>query len=224
MSTVPGPTSAPVICFGQQPCGIFPRRFLYAKVQTARRLQREIGGRIVFFYHDSDHDPRETTTILRDRRTGAEVRLNFQCESKLQKQFSPLYRKRLCPGWQEKTGRQLPNYVDTALVTAFRTNRAENVADFCLQMYQAMGLIEGVEVRRSSDPEFRRQALSVEASGHVATGIVCSFTRVATLTWRFLGKPRTRWRSARRATAGCVGCNRSSVARTTSPARGNSNI
>ena len=31
--------SGPVICFGQQPCGFFPRRFLYAKFQTARRLQ-----------------------------------------------------------------------------------------------------------------------------------------------------------------------------------------
>jgi len=60
---------SPVICFGQQPCGFFPRRFLYAKFVTARRLQQEIGGEIVFFYHDSDHDPRETQTILRHRKT-----------------------------------------------------------------------------------------------------------------------------------------------------------
>jgi len=33
----------PVICFGQQPCGFFPRRFLFAKFQTARRLQAEHG-------------------------------------------------------------------------------------------------------------------------------------------------------------------------------------
>ena len=56
-----------VIAFGQQPCGFFPRRFLVAKIRTARRLQAEIGGRIVFFFHDSDHDPRETRTILRHR-------------------------------------------------------------------------------------------------------------------------------------------------------------
>ncbi|HWL16126.1 MAG TPA: hypothetical protein VNR00_11010, partial [Opitutus sp.] len=62
--------SAPVICFGQQPCGFFPRRFLYAKIVTARRLQKEIGGEIVFFVHDSDHDPRETQTILRHRKSG----------------------------------------------------------------------------------------------------------------------------------------------------------
>ena len=60
----------PIICFGQQPCGFFPKRFLVAKILTARRLQAELGGEIVFFYHDSDHDPRETKTALRHRRTG----------------------------------------------------------------------------------------------------------------------------------------------------------
>ena len=39
----------PIICFGQQPCGFFPKRFLFAKIITARRLQKEIGGEIVFF-------------------------------------------------------------------------------------------------------------------------------------------------------------------------------
>ena len=100
--------SAPIICFGQQPCGIFPRRFLFAKIETARRLQRKIGGEIVFFYHDSDHDPRETITILRDLRSGREHRLNFQFANKLQKQFSPLFAKRVLPDWQEQAARQLP--------------------------------------------------------------------------------------------------------------------
>ena len=73
-----GMSGEPVIAFGQQPCGFFPRRFLVAKIRTARRLQAEIGGRIVFFCHDSDHDPRETRTILRHRTTGAAARtLNF---------------------------------------------------------------------------------------------------------------------------------------------------
>jgi len=40
--------SSPIICFGQQPCGFFPRRFLAAKFFTARRLQAELGGEIVF--------------------------------------------------------------------------------------------------------------------------------------------------------------------------------
>ena len=47
----------PVIAFGQQPCGFFPRRFLVAKIRTARRMQAQMGGRLVFFYHDSDPRP-----------------------------------------------------------------------------------------------------------------------------------------------------------------------
>ena len=98
--------SSPIICFGQQPCGIFPRRFLFAKIQTARRLQQEIGGEIVFFYHDSDHDPRETVTILRETHTEREFqRLNFTFANQIQKQFSPLFAKRVLPEWKEKTGR-----------------------------------------------------------------------------------------------------------------------
>src|SRR6266436_7944597 len=106
----------PIICFGQQPCGFFPKRYLLAKILTARRLQKEIGGEIVFFYHDSDHDPRETITILRDRRSGREQRINFQFANKLQKEFSPLFAKRVLPEWQKKTARQLPNLVPAALV------------------------------------------------------------------------------------------------------------
>ena len=87
----------PIICFGQQPCGFFPKRYLVAKILTARRLQTEIGGEIVFFFHDSDHDPRETITIVRDRHTNEELALNFQFENRIQKQFSPLYAKRVVP-------------------------------------------------------------------------------------------------------------------------------
>ena len=67
----------PIIAFGQQPCGFFPRRFLVAKIRTARRLQAELGWRIVFFCHDSDHDSRETRTILRHRATDVPASLNF---------------------------------------------------------------------------------------------------------------------------------------------------
>ena len=95
--------TAPVICFGQQPCGIFPRRFLYAKFATARRLQAEMGGRIVFFYHDSDHDPRETQTTVRHRKTDEPLTLNFAFENKTQRKYSPLYLKRIPAGWQATT-------------------------------------------------------------------------------------------------------------------------
>jgi len=152
---------APIICFGQQPCGFFPKRFLYAKILTARRLQKEIGGEIVFFFHDSDQDPRETNTLLRERKTGREDVLNFEFANKVQKQFSPLYAKRVLPEWQMKTARQLPNYVMRALVDHFKAITAVNVADFCRDMYARMGLLEGMRVERSSDPEFRKRAVSI---------------------------------------------------------------
>ena len=153
--------AAPIICFGQQPCGIFPRRFLFAKIETARRLQRELDGEIVFFYHDSDHDPRETVTIMRDLHDGSERRLNFEFVNKIQKQFSPLFAKRVSPEWREKMARQLPNYVPAQLVQHFKAVEAENVADFCLQMYERLGLLEGVRVVRSGDPDVRRMAAPV---------------------------------------------------------------
>ncbi len=155
-------TTPPVICFGQQPCGFFPKRFLVAKIQTARRLQREIGGHLVFFFHDSDHDPRETKTILRHRKTSEPAHLNFACVNKIQRKFSPLYRKQIAAGWQDQTTRQLPNYVDHPLIGLFQQAAADKVADFCLQMYRLMGLLDGIRVRRSSDPEFRRAACDIQ--------------------------------------------------------------
>src|SRR5215470_4682588 len=133
----------PIICFGQQPCGFFPKRYLVAKILTARRLQEEIGGEIVFFLHDSDHDPRETVTILRDQHSNRDSALNFQFENRIQKQFSPLYTKRVLQGWQQTTARQLPRYVRQPLVESFKQIKASNVADFCLEMYRQMGLLEG---------------------------------------------------------------------------------
>lgn len=153
--------SAPVICFGQQPCGFFPRRFLYAKFVTARRLQQEIGGEIVFFCHDSDHDPRETQTTLRHRKTDTPLAMNFAFVNKLQRKFTPLHLKSIPTGWRENTARQLGAYVSPAAIEAFKTNPAANVADFCLEMYRRMGLLEGVRVVRSSDPAVRCAACDV---------------------------------------------------------------
>jgi hypothetical protein len=153
--------SAPIICFGQQPCGFFPRRFLAAKVLTARRLQAEIGGEIVFFCHDSDHDPRETQTTLRHRRTGAPSTFNFTFANKVQRKWSPLFAKRIPAGWAAQTARQLPNHVAPSAVTAFQGVAETNVADFCLAMYRAMGLLDGVRLVRSGDPVVRRVACAV---------------------------------------------------------------
>jgi hypothetical protein len=154
--------ASPVICFGQQPCGFFPKRFLWAKIVTARRLQREIGGEIVFFFHDSDHDPRETKTVLRERQTGREQSLNFEFANKIQKEHAPLYAKGIAPGWQAKVARQLPNFVRPGLVDHFKAIEAGGVADFCREMYARMGLLEGMRLERSSDPEFRRRAATVD--------------------------------------------------------------
>ena len=153
--------SSPVICFGQQPCGFFPRRFLYAKFVTARKLQAEIGGEIVFFFHDSDHDPRETQTTLRHRKTDAPATLNFTFVNKVQRKFSPLCLKRIPPDWPAHTARQLPAYVAPRWVEAFKATAAPNVADFCLEMYRRMGLLDGVRVVRSADPAVRTAACDI---------------------------------------------------------------
>ncbi len=152
----------PIICFGQQPCGFFPRRFLYAKFMTARRLQAELGGEIVFFYHDSDHDARETQTILHHRKTGEPATLNFTFANKVQRKWSPLYAKRIPADWPANTARQLGAYVSPIATEIFKRTTAANVADFCLEMYRGLGLLDGVRVVRSGDPAVRRAACAVE--------------------------------------------------------------
>lgn len=153
--------SAPVICFGQQPCGFFPRRFLYAKFVTARRLQQEIGGEIVFFYHDSDHDPRETQTTLRHRKTGEPQTFNFTFANKLQRKFTPLAHKRIPADWPAGMARSLGAFVEPRAVEAFKAVRADHIADFCLEMYRAQGLLEGVRVVRSADAAVRTAACAI---------------------------------------------------------------
>ena len=156
-----GSVGAPIICFGQQPCGFFPKRFLVAKIRTARRLQKELGGEIVFFYHDSDHDPRETRTTVRHRTTNEPAVLNFAFTNKVQRKFSPLYLKRIPADWHGRTLLQLPNYVERPLIEAFEKVTATDVAAFCLDMYGRMGLLDGIRIARSSDPALRRAACEV---------------------------------------------------------------
>ena len=153
--------SDPIICFGQQPCGFFPRRFLYAKIVTARRLREELGGEIVFFLHDSDHDPRETQTILTHRASGQRKPLNFTFADKVQRKWSPAFCKRVPSDWQANMARQLPAYVDAPAVAAFKETAGGNVADFCLEIYRRMGLLEGIRLVRSGDPALREAACDV---------------------------------------------------------------
>ncbi len=185
----------PTICFGQQPNGFFPKNFFVAKILTAQKLQKDLGGKIAFFYHDSDADYRETVTVLKDKATGSEVRLNFFQENKIQKNFSPLYAKRIVPsptaegkgveGWKEEILKQLPRFIHPPLtpplkggettaspsalsegqgldlIDIFKSVDANTVADFCLEIYKKMGLLEGVEIYRSSDKNFRLNALDL---------------------------------------------------------------
>ncbi len=151
------------ICFGQQPNGFFPKNFFAAKILTARKLQKELGGRIVFFYHDSDADYRETITILKDKTTGAEVRLNFLQENKIQKKHSPLYLKRIPAGWKEEILKQLPRFVEKSLIDLFTSTDASTAADFCLEMYKKLGLLDGIEIVRSSDSNFRNRATDINS-------------------------------------------------------------
>ena len=151
----------PIICFGQQPCGFYPKRFLVSKIETARRLQLEIGGTVVFFFHDSDHDPRETRTVLRHRKTDEPFEFNFSFENQIQRKHSPLYLKRVVREWHELAARQMTGYLDRAELSSFSGVAAPNIAEFCLEMYERMGLLEGIQVVRSSDPEFRRAACSI---------------------------------------------------------------
>jgi hypothetical protein len=155
-------SASPVICFGQQPCGFFPRRFFFAKVQTARRLQAEIGGEIVLFYHDSDHDPRETRTILRHRKNGEPLALNFVYANRWQRKFSPLYLKRVLPDWHARTAEQIAPFVAPRWVEAFKQAPTTDVASFCLDLYRSQGLLDDVRVVRSSNSEFRTQAVEVD--------------------------------------------------------------
>lgn len=48
------------------------------------------------------------------------------------------------------------------MVETFKQIAATTVADFCLEMYRRMGLLEGIRVARSSDPAFRRAACELE--------------------------------------------------------------
>ena len=155
-------STSPVIAFGQQPCGFFPRRFLVAKVWTARRLQQELGGEIVFFYHDADHDPRETQTTLRHLRTDEAQTFNFNFANKLQRKYSPLYAKQVQPEWVENTGRQLGAFVEPAAIEVFRKVKAETVADFCLELYRGMGMLDGIRVVRSGDAAVREAACAID--------------------------------------------------------------
>jgi hypothetical protein len=87
------------------------------------------------------------------------VRLNFLQPNKIQKKYSPLYAKYIAASWKQEMLKQLPRFTDQTLVDLFNsTGDKLSVADFCLEMYRKMGLLNGMEVIRSSDKIFRQQS------------------------------------------------------------------
>ena len=117
--------------------------------------------------------------------------------------------------------RQLPNYVDRELVDKFQEVDCHNPADFCLKMYGKMGLLDGVRVERSSSPEFRKRAVSVDnfillmpsgkakRFGPAAGTENCFCTRAPTGSSNSLPRISTPLRSVLRVILVCGGCNRS---------------
>ena len=137
-------------------------RLLPAAVPRAPRsgprggCRRRSAGEIVYFCHDSDHDPRETRTILRHRATGEprapELRLRQQAPAQvlaaLRSSGSP---PTGTPGrWpSSRTTWTRPSSTCSA------RPRRRRVADFCLDMYRGMGLLDGMRRRaleRSGGP------------------------------------------------------------------------
>lgn len=94
-------------------------------------------------------------------KTGEPQTLNFTFANKIQRKFSPLFLKRVSSEWRDNTARQLPAFVDPRWAGIFKQTTATNAADFCLEMYRSMGLLEGVRVARSSEQVFRRAACEV---------------------------------------------------------------
>jgi hypothetical protein len=104
----------------------------------------------VFVRHDSDHDSRETRTVLRDPKTNEAQQFNFAIRNRMQRKYSPLYCKEIDECWYERTARQLPNYVGKELVQVFRNSCERKVANFCLETYLRLGLLS--DIRLNSSP------------------------------------------------------------------------
>ena len=157
--------------------------------------------------------------------------LNFAFENKIQRKFSPLYLKRIPAGWQDKTALQLPNYVGHPLIDIFKKVSAANVADFCLEMYRSMGLLDGIRVVRSSDPDFRRAAcdvpeffVDVPYEGEIVRArFVDGALKLHEGGDSFVTLPLTAFTKEQISPdarhAACAGCNRLCIARITLPER-----
>ena len=218
--------SNPAVSFRAASCLPRPRRRGGCKRRSA--------AKIVFFCHDSDHDPRETNTFLRQRHDRRADPAQFRLRQQDSTKSSRLNTSNAFPS----TGMRKPpwHFAITSIPAGSRRSRATpctNVADFCLEMYRRMGLLDGIRVARSSEPAFRRAAcdvpeffVDVPYSGEIvrARPVEGGFAaarrrRSHTSTCPQPNSPRNR--SAQPATRGWSGCNQSSAAPTMWPARAN---
>jgi len=80
----------PVICFGQQPCGSSTSASWFQN-RDGQALQQEIGGEIVYFFHDSDHDLSRDPNRAPPPQDRRAVRVQLSFENQTQRKYSPLY-------------------------------------------------------------------------------------------------------------------------------------
>ena len=80
----------------------------------------------------------------------------------MQKKHSPLYLKRVPKGWKEEILKQLPRFMDKDLIDIFSSIDKKYVADFCLEMYGKLNLLENVYIVRSSNFDFRENAIGLK--------------------------------------------------------------
>ena len=156
-------TATPVICFGQQPCGFFPRRFLFAKISDGpaapgrdrRRDRLLLPRQRPRLPRDPDHaappqDRRAVPAQFRLRQPDPAQVLAALPQARLAR-LARQHRRTSCRPTSTAAGSRRS-----------ATSPPTNVADFCLEMYRRMGLLEGIRVARSSDPAFRRAACDVD--------------------------------------------------------------
>jgi hypothetical protein len=55
-------------------------------------------------------------------------------------------------------GEDFDNRIVDHFIDVFKNTNANNAADFCLEIYRKLGLLDGIEVVRSSDKSFREKA------------------------------------------------------------------
>ena len=225
--------STPVICFGQQPCGIFP-----AAIPLRQNRHGAAAAAAKSAARSSSSCTTATTIRGRRRRywwrpahrlrSAVEFRIREQTAAEL---FTAL-RQAGPAGVEGEDGAPASVLRGPAGGGPFQSHDGDNAADFCLEMYRTDGTARrgaGGAIERSGiSPAgaargtiFRRRG----ARGGDRAGALARRKAAAAQGRRFVHRAAGAARSARSksvptATPACAGCNRSSDVPTTSPGRG----